>query len=367
VATRFPAIGAAHGFVISVPVTLAMRQACLTENLTGTLIGCRDVNPVTPPFGNVGFTTANDPPRIGLSGWIIDPDSTEPTVVHVYVDGGFSAQLWADRSRPDVAPDYPEWGPLRGFSADIPTTQGEHQVCVYGINIPAGEHPLLGCRELVVGAINRTPPTGNLDAVQAGGASVVVSGWALDRDTTDPLNVHVYVDRDLTPLVTSVPRPDVTAAFPGVTGRSGFSARVPASPGRHTVCVYAIDPNIVGPHSLLGCRIIDVYPAEAAPPGGSLDLVTAGAGQIGVAGWAIDPDTAAPIDVHVYVGRAGSAHRAALRRDDVGAVLPAYGPDHGFAVTVPAPRGTQQVCVYAINNLATGAHTLLGCRIVTVS
>jgi hypothetical protein len=367
VATRFPAIGAAHGFDISVPVTLTMRQACLFENLSGALLGCRDVNPVTPPFGDFGFTTAVDPPRIGLSGWIIDPDSTEPTVVHVYVDGVFAAQLWGDRSRPDVAAVYPEWGPLRGYSQDIPTTPGVHQVCIYGINIPAGAHALLGCKEVVVGTVNRTPPAGNLDAVQPGGASVLVSGWALDRDTTAPLNVHVYVDRDLTPIVTSVPRPDVVAAFPGVTGRSGFSARVPATPGRHTVCVYAIDPNIVGPHASLGCRVVDVYPPDAAPPGGSLDLVAPAAGQITVAGWAIDPDTPAPIAVHVYVGRTGSAHVADQRRDDVGAVFPAYGAEHGFSVTVPAPRGAQQVCVYAINNLATAGHTLLGCRIVTVA
>jgi hypothetical protein len=367
VATRFPTIGAAHGFDISVPVTLTMRQACLVENLTGTLIGCRDVNPVTPPFGDFGFSTSADPPRIGLSGWIIDPDSTEPTVVHVYVDGVFTAQLWGDRSRPDVGAAYPEWGPLRGFSQDIPTTPGAHQVCVYGINIPAGAHLLLGCKQVQIGVVNRTPPAGNLDAVQAGGASVLVSGWALDRDTTEPLNVHVYVDRDLTPIVTSVPRPDVVAAFPGVTGRSGFSVRIPASPGRHTVCVYAIDPNIVGPHTVLGCRVVDVFPPDAAPPGGALDLVTPGTGQVTVAGWAIDPDTAAPISVHVYVGRAGSAHLADQRRDDVGAVFPAYGAEHGYSVTVPAPRGAQQVCVYAINNLATGGHTLLGCRIVTVT
>lgn len=367
VAARFGAIGGAHGFSFTIPMSVgATGRACVTEVTSGTLIGCRDVNPVTPAFGDFGFTTSASPPRIGLSGWVIDPDSSEPTVVHVYVDGVMT-QLWADRPRPDVAAVYPGYGANRGFANDIPTTLGAHQVCVFAINIPVGDHTLLGCREVVVGQVNRTAPTGSLDLVAGGGASVLVAGWALDRDVAEPVNVHVYVDAALTPIVASTARPDVAAAFPGASLRSGFATRVAAAPGPHDVCVFAIDANLVGPHTLLGCRRVTVLQPDATPPVGALDLVVAGTGTVRASGWAIDPDTTNPIAVHVYVDAAGTAVTASAVRPDLAAAFPAYGGAHAFNVTLPAARGTRTVCAYAINNLATGAHTTLGCRTVTVT
>ncbi len=366
VGARFGALGPNHGFEFNVPVSLSARQACVVENLTGTLLGCRDVNPVTPAFGDFGFTTTASPPRIGLSGWLIDPDSSEPTVAHVYLDGGFAGQYWADRARPDIAAVYPGYGVNRGFSTDITTTQGLHQMCVFVINIPSGSHTLLGCREVTVGQVNRSAPTGSIDVATGAGGGVLVSGWAIDRDTTDPINVHVYVDAANTPIVASNARPDVAAAFPGASARAGFSARVPASPGPHTVCIYAIDANLVGPHTLLGCRSVTALAPNATPPVGSLDVVAAAPGRVTVAGWAIDPDTADPISVHVYIDATGVAVNAANRRDDVAAASPGSGAAHGFNVDLPAARGAHQVCVYAINNLAGAANTQVGCRTVTV-
>lgn len=366
VGSRFGALGANHGFEFFVPVSLAAKQACVVENLTGTLIGCRDVNPVTPAFGDFGFTTTASPARIGLSGWLIDPDSSEPTVAHVYLDGAFAGQYWADRPRADIAAVYPGYGVNRGFSTDIATVHGLHQMCVFAINIPGGSHTLLGCREVAVGQANRSAPTGSLDVVNGAGGGVIVSGWALDADTTEPLNVHVYVDTANTPIVASNARPDVAAVIPGAPARTGFSARVRAGAGPHTVCVYAIDANLVGPHTLLGCRSVTVLAPDATPPVGALDVVAEANGRVTVAGWAIDPDTPDPIAVHVYVDATGTAATASGIRDDVAAASPGSGAAHGYTVSVPAGRGTHQVCVYAINNLASAANTQLGCRTVTV-
>jgi hypothetical protein len=367
VASRFGPIGANHGFEFVVPVTLSMRQACVVENLTGTLIGCRDVNPVTPAFGDFGFTTTASPPRIGLSGWLIDPDSSEPTVAHVYLDGVFAGQFWADRPRADIAAVYPGYGINRGFSTDIATTQGAHQMCVFAINIPSGSHTLLGCREVIVGQVNRSAPTGSLDVAVGAGASVIVSGWAFDRDTTDPINVHVYVDDTITPIVAANARPDVAAVIPGAPARAGFSARVAATPGPHTVCVYAIDANLVGPHTQLGCRAVTVLAPNATPPVGALDAVTAANGLVSASGWAIDPDTTAQIDVHVYVDATGTVGSASLVRTDVAVASPGSGPAHGFMIFAAVGRGAHQVCAYAINNLPGAANTLLGCRTITVA
>ena len=238
---------------------------------------------------------------------------------------------------------------------------------MFAINVPAGAHVLLGCKEVVVGQVNRAAPIGSLDLVTGGGASVLVAGWALDRDVSDPINVHVYVDAALTPIVATAARPDVAAAFPGASSRSGFAAKVNATPGPHTVCVYAIDANLVGPHALLGCRAVTVLAPDATPPVGSLDLVAAGAGKVDVSGWAIDPDTTAAVVVHVYVDAAGTPIVASRTRADLATAFPAYGGAHAFSASIPAARGTRNVCVYAINNLAAGANTLLGCRSVTVA
>ena len=103
-------------------------------------------------------------------------------------------------------------------------------------------------------------------------------------------------------------------------------------------------------------------------PFGWLDVATGGPGNIRVAGWAIDPETAAPIGVHVYVdGAYAGAVTAAGSRPDVGAVHRPYGPAHGFDLTVGARPGTRNVCVYAINAGDGTVNPQLGCATVTVA
>jgi hypothetical protein len=106
----------------------------------------------------------------------------------------------------------------------------------------------------------------------------------------------------------------------------------------------------------------------ASTPFGWLDVATGGPGNVRVAGWAIDPETAAPIGVHVYVdGAFAGAATAAGSRPDVGAVHRPYGPVHGFDLTVRARPGTRHVCVYAINTGDGTVNPQLGCSTVTVT
>lgn len=106
----------------------------------------------------------------------------------------------------------------------------------------------------------------------------------------------------------------------------------------------------------------------AARPFGWLDLAAGGAANVRVGGWAIDPETAAPIDAHVYVdGAFAGGVSAAVARPDVGAVHRPYGPAHGFDLTVAARPGTRHVCVYAINVRDGSENPELGCRTVTVA
>jgi len=102
-------------------------------------------------------------------------------------------------------------------------------------------------------------------------------------------------------------------------------------------------------------------------PVGSFDGVwQAGPGQIRVAGWALDLDSANPIDVHIYAGTLGTAITANLFRPDIGAIYVGSGNNRGFDAVVPSPSGVQQVCAYAVN-VAGGANRQIGCRTITVT
>ena len=114
---------------------------------------------------------------------------------------------------------------------------------------------------------------------------------------------------------------------------------MPAGPGTHQVCVYAINTG-PGTNILLGCSTI----TRPTDPFGYVDGISTSTPEgVRVTGWAIDPDTTDPVDVHVYVDNTGVARTANTSRPDVGNVFPAYGPDHGYDFTVPAGPGTHQV------------------------
>jgi hypothetical protein len=66
--------------------------------------------------------------------------------------------------------------------------------------------------------------------------------------------------------------------------------------------------------------------------------------RLRVSGWAIDPDTAAPIDVHTYVdGAFAGATRADQPRPGVGNGYPGYGPNHGSTPS-SRPRRVPTTC-----------------------
>jgi hypothetical protein len=69
------------------------------------------------------------------------------------------------------------------------------------------------------------------------------------------------------------------------------------TPGRHTVCLYAINTG-PGTSRQLGCSVVSVASSD---PFGQVDTVTTGSGTVTANGWAIDPDTTSPIMVQMYV------------------------------------------------------------------
>jgi len=114
-------------------------------------------------------------------------------------------------------------------------------------------------------------PFGHFDLAVANpdGTSVTVAGWAIDPDTTASIPVHVYVDDRGYAVTANHKRPDVAEVFPLYkSSPHGFHASVPATPGVHQVCAYAINVAGTGWNRLLGCTSVTVVPpaAPAAQP-----------------------------------------------------------------------------------------------------
>jgi hypothetical protein len=184
VAWAHPGYGPGHGFDAVVRAAPGSHRVCVDAlNVVGRgtteRLGCRTVV-VGSPFGSVDGV-ATGPHVVRVRGWAIDPDTTGPAVVHVYVDGaghaitarrsrpdlaaafsgagaahGYIAlvdahgtALLADGARPDIANAYPLYGANHGFDQVVAAPPGSRQVCAYALDGPGpGTTTALGCRPL---------------------------------------------------------------------------------------------------------------------------------------------------------------------------------------------------------------------------
>ncbi|MEZ5264464.1 MAG: DUF3152 domain-containing protein [Acidimicrobiales bacterium] len=284
---------------------------------------------------------------VSVFGWAIDPDQVGPVVVELRADGRTIAGATAAQDRPDVAAAYPLYGAEHGFSfsADVPLDTG--QLCVVAIDATGDGETELGCRRGV------EQPIGALDRAWVVPGGYALYGWALDPDIgDDPVQVHLYADGSfVTALTADRPRRDVPAQAPGFGPAHGWEYVGAGRPAE--VCAWALDDR-ARPPKLLGCSMLehDLF--------GRLDAVQRTAGGAALYGWAVDPDTVEPVTVHLYDGPTFlRAVRADQARADVGDAYPAYGPAHGFAVTLDQPL-SGALCAYAIDDDGDG-YTPLGC------
>jgi hypothetical protein len=106
-------------------------------------------------------------------------------------------------------------------------------------------------------------------------------------------------------------------------------------------------------------------------PLGNIDSATANLTTARLQGWAFDPETAAPITIHVYQnatyengGAWVGAYTANTSRPDVAAAYPSYGANHGFSIAANVKPGKTVFCLYALN-VGAGSNRLLGCPTVS--
>ncbi|WP_157490041.1 hypothetical protein [Frigoribacterium sp. Leaf186] len=301
-------------------------------------------------------TVRRVPGGVEVAGWARDADTQDSIDVHLYdsTTGRAIGVTKADGARPDVrAATGAQLG--TGFRTTVALSPGRHSVCAYGINVRGGQNALIGCQDIVM---DDGLPVGSVDSVVRTPGGLSASGWALDRDTLDPVGVHVYAGAAGTQVVADGTRSDVGRAYPGYGSARGWTATVARPAGTYQVCAYGIDDAGKGSPNL-GCRSYTLDPR----PVGSFDSAVRQGATVDLRGWALDPDTADSVDVAVYVdGRGAGVVRAGATRGDIARAYPGWGAAHGFSTTITAAPGST-VCTYGIDS-SKGENTTLGCRVV---
>jgi Subtilase family len=215
-------------------------------------------------------------------------------------------------------------------------------------------------------ALRSRAPFGWLDLFHQVPGGAIAAGWAIDPDARAPISVDIMVDGVSTRAVAALPRPDL-AGF-GLGTDHGFTVTAPIGEGAHTLCARALNDGRGAANTDLGCR--SVYIPSIDAPFGVADFLRRVPGGVRPEGWAMDPSTYAPAMLDISVnGTAPLRAHADGARPDVGNVYPGFGANRGFpaGVTLAAPPGSNEVCVWAIDTPSTASRVLLGCVSLFVS
>jgi hypothetical protein len=262
VAAKYPALGAAHGYTVTIPdLAAGPHSVCVTlANVSGSPGTAQALPCVT---ATVRHNPVGIAPKLGrrgslvtATGWVVDPDSTGPVDAHVYVDGKFATTTTASVTRSDVTAPWNGYGTGHGWSVDLDLAQGTHKVCVFGINTGVGANALLGCSSLVV----KHTPFGNFSSVTRRPDGLAVYGWAIDPDTAGSITVRLRFDgRQVAVVSASRPNAGLGRAYPDYGPNHVYSVLLHPGSGRHTLCAYADNAQgTPGTAAGLGCRTVTI-------------------------------------------------------------------------------------------------------------
>jgi len=111
-------------------------------------------------------------------------------------------------------------------------------------------------------------PFGNIDSAYGVTGGLNFAGWAIDPDTTDPINVQISVDGQvMATVLANGTRTDVGATYPDKGSDHGYSGTITGlSDAVHTVCATGINVSF-GTNQSLGC--VQSLPAVVAAASGS--------------------------------------------------------------------------------------------------
>ena len=244
------------GTVPGIPWRVDMNRYCCDLSSLAALAGPGATGGT--PFGAVDAITPSYG-HVVVDGWAVSPDWTGPVDVHVYV-GPAATATTANLPRPDVNAAYGGFfGDDHGYHLDLPVDGGTYNVCVFAIGLGTAPHAVLGCKVVTVPS---SSPFGNVEVAATAYGYNLVSGWALDPDTHDPIQLRSFVYDyssqvwSVTSVVADRPRPDVDASY-HLGADHGFSSltRRTGSTGAQLMCVVGIDVG-GGANAFIGCRVV---------------------------------------------------------------------------------------------------------------
>ena len=339
-------------------------------------------------------------------GWAADPDAGQhPIFIHLYVDGQMVQQTQTgEMERRDVERVHPWAGPNSGFAGSVtfPADSRPHQICAYAINAESGEtnpgatNTTLGCKTVSPTSQDGYEPVTHLDGIDVAPGLIHVRGWAGERevirDPADPspesrapTHVKVYYDgRPMGHIPADAMREDVQRAHPELGRFTGISDLLPIPPGRHHVCVYALNGGLRGlQNTTVGCAVVDVPgegPRATGEPEGSLDAIEhegSGPNQpffttTYARGWAYDPNADTTVLVRAFTYADHGKWRYAevtaptdQRRADVAAARPEAGFETGFRDQLGGGKyhhWVQVACAYVWDMPGQSRLRFIGCR-----
>ncbi|HEY7009314.1 MAG TPA: fibronectin type III domain-containing protein, partial [Jatrophihabitantaceae bacterium] len=341
-----PSAGARHGYTVSFPVTEGTHRICIWASNIGPGHG-RNIACITRAvsFSPSGRITRLDqiPGGFAVHGYAIDPDTSAATTVTVTVNGIRLAATPANRlagSKPG------HWFYAKYLIPTATLPAGNRTVCVIAKNLGVyGKDRNIQC---VTRYLNWNPVAGVNRVVQKW-PGAWVSGWAVDPDTSAPINAALYADGKYV----------MTVPAKGTGGdHSGHMVRrvVPLPDGKHTLCIAGVNVRYGTGTPARSCKTITLN----FRPTGTFGSLARGAKNAPspavVTGTARDPDTPGSIPVQARV--------------DSGAWVTGQtnASTHAYRFSAPAADGEHSVCVRALDvtptGARTGATTSLGCKIL---
>ncbi|MDT4891787.1 MAG: hypothetical protein QOE97_822 [Pseudonocardiales bacterium] len=314
----------------------------------------------TPPHSPYGAFDALLPTATGfqVNGWTVDPDTTAPTNVGIWINGKGTAQLRADRSRPDVAKAHPGAGDKHGFAGAWSRPEGTYKVCVVAFNLSAGSNTDLGCKTITVDF----KPHGAIASVSQYPGGFTASGWAVDPSaSTAAVAVDLTIDGKHTARITAnAARSGIPAFVPSAGANHGWTIKTAAGEGTHRVCLYAVNIG-VGSDATIGCRNVTLN----FSPVGAITGLTQRPGGFRVSGWAADPDTSAPVTVQVLVN---GTQLATVVANGPSTVRAAHGFDASLLLPgTSLPPGSRTICVVGVNLGSFGTTKQMACQAITLN
>ena len=357
-ANKFP-----NGQTVTLPTIVGHRDVGSTDcpgQISAQLAHIRSVAAQRSPVarGHVDSLDVDGTDTVRAAGWGVDTRSGDAVKIAATRNGSVVAETTTAIARPDISAQLPGVNAASGFTLSVPLTDGNNRICIYVRETTYGATTLLSCGDFAT----RNNPSGRLESVELSGGSIRLRGWADDPNTYDPIPIHIYVNGVSSATTNGVVRPDIWALDERRSYYTGFDATVPVSgDGPFDVCAYGIN---VGPGSQnvsLGCQRVGYDPN----PIGEFVIAVNHQGKALVGGWALDPDSPAPVTVMFFNnGRPSFAAPAMHHWDALIGRFPNHGTSRLFFALGPLNRGRNEICAYAVNIGPGHPATPIGCQVV---